>query len=505
MNTLTSPKCPNCDHVLCFPPEYYGHKVECIHCKHRFQLPPVEPPPINAPRSETNHFSIGRAGTIKEIVAFTVARLRTLKDQCIASLQPVLQRALLKIASGSSRLTRPESRRLDKLVPISFGVLMLIFALLIIFTRDVWQSRSSIPNPEYSSATTVSPAPGSKHWEAPTSAATIQAQNQVNAAKYEDAIAICSEVLQKNPKDYWARRIRGAAYVRKGMYDEAILDLTESIAQYPQAHATPYRNRGFAYLNCRRFDDAIQDLTQAIQLDPTSADTYRLRADAYNMKGVLDNAITDATEAISLDPKSALAYGIRGAAYLTKRDTEKAISDLQTALAIEPSNTWIKERFAEAQRFRQQLETYRIQQMAEETAATARRLEAENQRLKQQLDEAQRVAQQSAQGTRTDSSTQTGPGAYVQHYTHRRASEYRLTLEYSYMEFNAQVKIVRTGTYTVRAGYWKDGDWHTGGITGKKYYAETSVRGEAGDTVVAIIRLDDKPPWNNTVHCAVPQ
>lgn len=87
-------------------------------------------------------------------------------------------------------------------------------------------------------------------------------------------------------------------------------------------------------------------------------------------------------------------------------------------------------------------------------------------------------------------------GAFVQSYTTEPGGGKSLV-------FKAQVKIVRPGTYTVRAGYIKNGDWHVGEFVGTLYFADQTVRGEAGDVVFVTITCQNRPPLNRATHCAV--
>ncbi len=97
----------------------------------------------------------------------------------------------------------------------------------------------------------------------------------------------------------------------------------------------------------------------------------------------------------------------------------------------------------------------------------------------------------------------TGAIAQIQTFDSKRVTkEVRGSLRYG-IRFTAQVKFLRTGTCTVRAGYWKDGKWHRGGISGKDYFVDEYVRGTTGDTVPVEIDCYESPPLNNDVHCDV--
>jgi tetratricopeptide (TPR) repeat protein len=58
---------------------------------------------------------------------------------------------------------------------------------------------------------------------------------------------------------------RGAAFMNKGEYDEAIADLDKAIELSPE-FAMAYSNRGAAYINKGEYDKAISDSNKAIKL-----------------------------------------------------------------------------------------------------------------------------------------------------------------------------------------------------------------------------------------------
>ena len=157
-------------------------------------------------------------------------------------------------------------------------------------------------------------------------------------ANGEGAIAACSNLLSRNPKDIYAYNRRGLAYNSVGAYDRAIRDYDQVIVLDPNA-SPAYSNRGWAYLSKREYDRAIADTSKAITLDPKNAQAYFGRALAYfHGKRDDDSAIADLTQAITLDPNVTLFYDARGLAYYRKRDYDRAIVDFNKLITIDPKN-----------------------------------------------------------------------------------------------------------------------------------------------------------------------
>jgi tetratricopeptide (TPR) repeat protein len=105
-----------------------------------------------------------------------------------------------------------------------------------------------------------------------------------------------------------------------------------------QELAWAYSNRGLAYMHKGDFDHALVDLDKAISLDPKSAIAYFNRAETYASKGDLDSAIASFDQAIGIDSKYATAYNNRGIVYDRKGDYDHAIADLSKATELAPTN-----------------------------------------------------------------------------------------------------------------------------------------------------------------------
>jgi tetratricopeptide (TPR) repeat protein len=99
---------------------------------------------------------------------------------------------------------------------------------------------------------------------------------------------------------------QGAAWVKKGEYDQAIADYNQAVRLDPD-YAYAYNNRGKAWNRKKEYDRAIADLNQAIRLDPNYAHAYNNRGNAWSGKKEYDRAIADYNQALRLDPNYAYA------------------------------------------------------------------------------------------------------------------------------------------------------------------------------------------------------
>ena len=142
-----------------------------------------------------------------------------------------------------------------------------------------------------------------------------------------------SIVIEPNPKDADAYYSRGAAYRKKGMFDQAIEEFNKAVELNPK-YVDAYVVRGSTYYLKRGHDQAISDYSKAIELNPKLAGAYNGRGAAYRMKGDLDQAISDYTKAIELNPEYTDAYNDRGAAYFGKKEYDKAWQDVHMAESL---------------------------------------------------------------------------------------------------------------------------------------------------------------------------
>jgi tetratricopeptide (TPR) repeat protein len=154
--------------------------------------------------------------------------------------------------------------------------------------------------------------------------------------EYDQEIADETKAIELNPQLVWAYAHRGDAYGYKGSYDQAIADETKAIELNPKL-AEAYMCRGGAHGRKGNYDQEIADETKAIELNPKLAVAYNNRGLAYGKgKGDYDHAIADYDKAIELNPKLAVVYNNRGFAYESKGNYDQAIADETKAIELNP-------------------------------------------------------------------------------------------------------------------------------------------------------------------------
>ena len=159
-----------------------------------------------------------------------------------------------------------------------------------------------------------------------------------NAAQFEPAASYSDSHDCAGINEDIARvsAARGTAFLQKGEYDAAIVDLTESIELRPLSDVRLARSR--AYMALRQFKAAIDDLMAVAIINPDDKqarfDVYYRLARCHRQIGAYEQAILNAGIAIRLQPNRPKAYWLRGSCYSRAGEHGKAVMDLTAAIRL---------------------------------------------------------------------------------------------------------------------------------------------------------------------------
>jgi len=222
-------------------------------------------------------------------------------------------------------------------------------------------------------------------------------QELLEEEKYEEALALFSEVLkaqQQFPDAYFDRGKCLAALDRHAEAIEDFSKLTTGFSQFAPAFfetgkslraleeydlalrsfskaieaarkspaAFPYYNeRGKLYADVGQLREAVDDFVSAIELQPADAETLYNRGSALQKLGArsmsigdtagasnLAAAVASLSRAIKTKPDYHEAYFDRGLAKFGLRQTDEGMEDLEKALELDPENLEYTERLAYA-------------------------------------------------------------------------------------------------------------------------------------------------------------
>lgn len=199
-----------------------------------------------------------------------------------------------------------------------------------------------------------------------------KAQEYYNNKNYNKAIDLLDTLIQKEPQNYQAIRLRGLSCyqtwdILMGVHDLSIViahDSADTMAMseagelctglnfsrsalfyfnkiiilYP--HNIKALNRvAQMYLTLNKPDSALIFADKALSIDSSCSDSYYYKGAAYSLLGDDIKTIKYYNLSIRYDDKSSMAYYERGMAYKRLDSTTQAIFNFDTAIDLSPSDT----------------------------------------------------------------------------------------------------------------------------------------------------------------------
>jgi tetratricopeptide (TPR) repeat protein len=120
---------------------------------------------------------------------------------------------------------------------------------------------------------------------------------------------------------------------QQGNYDNAIAIFTQLIDRNPDS-ATDYNNRGLVYFQGGQLEAALADYTQALALNPRLDSAYNNRANYYAARGEFLEAILDYDMAIDLNPSNVRAWINQGITFRDLKMYERAVECFDMAICL---------------------------------------------------------------------------------------------------------------------------------------------------------------------------
>ena len=154
---------------------------------------------------------------------------------------------------------------------------------------------------------------------------------------YEDAIKdynIAIELNNKDPKIYWQRGYTKSILM---YYKGAIEDFDIAI-KLGINDPRIFLDRGIIKSNLHDHKDAINDFNIAIKLNPYYAEAYNFRGLSKIELGLYEDSNSDFNTAITLNPNYYFAYTNRGLLNLFLKNYDQALKDYDCALKIDKNS-----------------------------------------------------------------------------------------------------------------------------------------------------------------------
>ena len=164
-------------------------------------------------------------------------------------------------------------------------------------------------------------------------ALTVAAATALQERRYELAVQLYSELVERNHDRAEMLYKRANALNGLGRWQEALIDYDGAIALDP-AHSRAYCNRGSVLDKLARWHEALQSYDQALALNPGDFLSYYNRGHALKELARFDEALTSYERAIELNDTHAPAYVNRGNVLHELRQFEAAISSYDRAIEL---------------------------------------------------------------------------------------------------------------------------------------------------------------------------
>jgi len=178
----------------------------------------------------------------------------------------------------------------------------------------------------------------------PSQSQIIELINLLKSATYEKAKISIEQLLMTFPISYNLHYLHGIALNSSGLYVEAILAYSKSLA----FRKTPdtYYNKGNTEKRLGKIEQAIVSYKEALRLDPKHYDSLLNLANCRLIKGEADKAIASLLIAIDLFPNREDAYLNLAGMYTKLLMVPEAVTTLKKILYLNPENETAKHRLS---------------------------------------------------------------------------------------------------------------------------------------------------------------
>jgi|YNPBryunderm2012_1023409.scaffolds.fasta_scaffold07549_2 tetratricopeptide (TPR) repeat protein len=155
--------------------------------------------------------------------------------------------------------------------------------------------------------------------------------------QYEQCIADCTAVLERDPENALAYQTRGLAYRELQQRDAAETDFSAAIRYNPNL-AVAWLARATVRLAARQYAEAAADCDAALNRAPQLVKAFEVRGTCRLHLRDYDGALRDYSEAIRLAPQSPIGFNLRAGVHYLRREYRAAIQDHLEALKRDPKN-----------------------------------------------------------------------------------------------------------------------------------------------------------------------
>jgi tetratricopeptide (TPR) repeat protein len=151
----------------------------------------------------------------------------------------------------------------------------------------------------------------------------------------EHAMSDYDSAIEANPVNAEAFVVRGNLFRKNGEESKALADYDRAIAiPVRPANASETLDRARAYMYKGDFDAALIDLNEVNRLNPKIREVYLSRANIYHKRRDYKAAIAEYDAQLKLNPKDAPSLDLRALTYIDAADFEHALADSDAAINL---------------------------------------------------------------------------------------------------------------------------------------------------------------------------
>lgn len=168
------------------------------------------------------------------------------------------------------------------------------------------------------------------------------------AEEYAQALTAFDEVLDREPKHFWAQYFLGLSYFKLGRYAEAEACFSGCITRQ-QEFLWSYLLRGVTNSHQGDHESAESDYAHVLREDPTAYGAFVNRGSARLEQGRFEEAIDDFRAAIALRPQQYQGHLNLAEALRASGDLKAARAEAELAMALSPflpQPLWVRAKIA---------------------------------------------------------------------------------------------------------------------------------------------------------------
>lgn len=164
---------------------------------------------------------------------------------------------------------------------------------------------------------------------------TTKVNRLMTRQKFDQARALCEQLLLQHPDHYGLHRTLGKIAASKGDTQNAKACMLKSLQLNPN-QADLHNHLGMILAEEDRLAEAIHHLSKSLALNPNQAGAHLASANVLERLGKLDQAADHYTTILKLDPTSAAAHNNLASVLLRQDKLDQALLHCTKALQINP-------------------------------------------------------------------------------------------------------------------------------------------------------------------------